>query len=144
MTVLSYALDQIFEWIHGRTHIEYGVSEVTFRYDTEANAFKFRIESNRVRCTKIRHPLALVVEEVQIIIEGYAESTNKTKKSFATKLTKGLLRPSIKDLDTLTVKADQSGYATITVQTEFYATNSTFNTLPTFFVFRNNLLNHIR
>ena len=143
MTVLSYALDQIFEWVHGRTHIEYGVSEVSFKYDAGANAFKFRIESNNVSCTKTRHPLALVVEEVQIIISGHAEGTNKTRKSFPKNLTKGL-RPSLKDLDTLIVKADQGGFATINVLSRFTTSDGNKHAFPKFFVFRNNLLNHIR
>ena len=135
---------QTLEWIFGHTGIEYELLTLRLaRNDGDGTTpvhWAFDIKTNHSR-TKQRHPLALCIEEVHVVMTGVVTEIPDT---ITFPDGERVTEFEIEDMLRMPVTADQGGYSTVAVQFKMNMLNGGEEIFTRHFLFRNNLLHTLR
>jgi hypothetical protein len=140
-TNLHRVVAQTLQWIHGTTSIEYGVAScrlAEIHQDSKPH-YSFEIKTNLARISKIRHPFALVAEEIHVVLTGIIIEYPDTFQ-FEQQVTQF----ELEDMPMMVLKSDNGGYSTVGVQTKMGLFSGGEEILSRHFLYRNNLLHLIR
>ncbi len=139
-TNLHQSVAQIIEWTYGRTHIEFGVVDISFSKNDNLNSYSFHITTNTARLDKIKHPLGLVVESIQLSLTGTCISLvdlGHNDKDIISSC-------ELEDLTEFNLTSDQSRYSTVNVQNMLGLCDGGMKSISRHFLFRSNLMHAIR
>lgn len=143
-TNLYRAVAQVLEWTHGKTRLQFEPTEcyIAVVPDSGENEYAFQVVTNTHRLTRVRHPLAMVVEQLVLSITGICIVGNLPTLPSRNGETKVPVK--VEDYLQCVVKQDGSGFSTIGVQFLLGLHNGGDHGLSRHFVFRHNMMNHIR
>lgn len=149
---LDYAVNQVIEWNHGKTNIEYGVIDTRFKHGgAEANILSCQIDMNTARVSGLVHPCGLVVEEVRLSIACTVEDslTTATKVAEVKKIMRGIESGEVFNVEPgffslFSVRPDRAGSASIAATTTMKMYDKGEKAITTYFWFRNGLLHKVR
>jgi len=133
---------QILEWIYGLTNIQFEILEARIAEVPQEGGethYSVEIRTNEARLTGLRHPMALVVESVHVVITGVV-------KGYPAHLVFDERVASFESDDMLQMplNRDNGGFSTLAVQTKISDFMGGESVMPRHFLFRNNLLHLIR
>jgi len=149
---LDYAVNQVLEWNHGKTNIEYGVIGTQFKHGGgEADTIACKIDMNTARVSGLVHPCGLVVEDVRLSIACTLEDTvtGLTRASDRKKIEKDIESGAVFSVEPgffsiFSVRPDRAGSASISVTTTMKMYDKGEKAITTYFWFRNGLLHKVR
>jgi len=149
---LDHAVNQVIEWNHGRTNIDYGVINTRIKHGgAEANVMSCQIDMNTARVSGLVHPCGLVVEEVRLAIACTLKDslTGATRAAEVKKILKGIESKEMFHVDPrffslFSVRLDRTGSASIAVTTTMKMYDKGEKAITTYFWFRNGLLYKVR
>lgn len=139
-TNLHQSVAQIIEWTYGRTHIEFGVLDISFSKNDTPNGYSFQITTSTARLDKIKHPLGLVVESIQLSLTGTCISLVDLGHNDKDIISSYVLE----DLPEFNLTPDQGGYSTVNVQNMLGLCDGGMKSISRHFLFRSNLMHAIR
>ena len=141
-TNLWRVTSQTLEWIYGLTNIQFDIQEARLAevVQPDETHYAFEIKTNQARLTGLRHPMALVVEAIHIVITG---TVNERPDTLV--FDEGICDPlEITDMLRMFLVADNGGFSTVSVQVKLTRFDGGEDSLSRHFLYRNNLLHLIR
>jgi len=145
-TNLSYVVDQTLLWNQGITGLEYDLNAIRIIREVkdETPYYSFEVITNSIRPGKLKHPLALVMENVHISMVGsLSDDPNPLFDRFGDS---DMVEIEIEDMPNLFLREDQSGCNNVAVQTKvrLQTASAGSETMTRHFIFKNNMLFRIQ
>jgi len=150
---LDYAVNQVLEWNHGRTNIDYGVVDTQFKHGdgSAVGIIACKVDMNTARVSGLVHPCGLIVEDVRLSIACTLEDelTGLTKAAEGKQIVKGIESGEVFNVDPgffslFSVRPDRAGSASLSVTTIMKMYDKGEKAVTTYFWFRNGLLHKVR
>ncbi len=144
-TNLHRVVAQTLQWIHGLTSLEYQIhlSRLARIENDGETHYSIDVQTNHIRLGNIKHPLALNVEKIHVVLSGVITEF-PTSITFDGGKKNNITDIEISDMYQMFLKADNAGYSNIGVQTKIDLYTGGEQILTRNFIYRNNLLHQIR